>query len=66
MKIGSSIDVKILNKEFQLFIDNIKALIYAYNHSIDNGISSDYTLKIVTSRLFTVKKLTVENFAFVA
>ncbi|KAA6380502.1 MAG: hypothetical protein EZS28_023972 [Streblomastix strix] len=54
------------NEEYQLFIDNNNALVYAANNQIVDGIASDYALKIEPNGLLTIKNLKVINFDFVA
>ncbi|KAA6372827.1 MAG: hypothetical protein EZS28_031646 [Streblomastix strix] len=54
------------NEEYQLFIDNNNALVYAANNQIVDGMASDYALKIEPNGLLTIKILKVINFDFVA
>ncbi|KAA6378903.1 MAG: hypothetical protein EZS28_025572, partial [Streblomastix strix] len=54
------------NEDYQLFIDNDNALVYAANNQIIGGQASDFALKIAADGLLTVKNLKVLNFDFVA
>ncbi|KAA6367104.1 MAG: hypothetical protein EZS28_037367, partial [Streblomastix strix] len=54
------------NEDYQLFIDNDNALVYAANNQIIDGQASDFALKIAADGLLTVKNLKVLNFDFVA
>ncbi|KAA6398675.1 MAG: hypothetical protein EZS28_005801 [Streblomastix strix] len=65
-KRGSSSGGMMSNEEYQLFIDNNNALVYAANNQIVDGMASDYALKIEPNGLLTIKNLKVINFDFVA
>ncbi|KAA6358537.1 MAG: hypothetical protein EZS28_045937, partial [Streblomastix strix] len=65
-KRGNSSGGMISNEEYQLFIDNNNALVYAANNQIVDGMASDYALKIESNGLLTIKNLKVINFDFVA
>ncbi|KAA6387679.1 MAG: hypothetical protein EZS28_016795 [Streblomastix strix] len=58
------------NDEYQLFIDNNNALVYAANNQIIDGMASDYALKIEPNGLLTIKNLKPDSaggdFAFSA
>ncbi|KAA6359183.1 MAG: hypothetical protein EZS28_045290, partial [Streblomastix strix] len=54
------------NEDYQLFIDNDNALVYAANNQIIDGQASDFALKLAADGLLTVKNLKVLNFDFVA
>ncbi|KAA6385344.1 MAG: hypothetical protein EZS28_019129 [Streblomastix strix] len=66
LKRGNSSGGMMSNEEYQLFIDNNNALVYAANNQIVDGIASDYALKIGPNGLLTIKNLKVINFDFVA
>ncbi|KAA6365223.1 MAG: hypothetical protein EZS28_039251, partial [Streblomastix strix] len=66
LKRGNSSGGMMSNEEYQLFIDNNNALVYAANNQIVDGIASDYALKIEPNGLLTIKNLKVINFDFVA
>ncbi|KAA6361774.1 MAG: hypothetical protein EZS28_042700, partial [Streblomastix strix] len=66
LKRGGSSGGMMQNDEYQLFIDNNNALVYAANNQIIDGIASDYALKIEPNGLLTIKNLKVINFDFVA
>ncbi|KAA6397821.1 MAG: hypothetical protein EZS28_006654 [Streblomastix strix] len=66
LKRGNSSGGMMSNEEYQLFIDNNNALVYAANNQIVDGMASDYALKIETTGLLTIKNLKVINFDFVA
>ncbi|KAA6359573.1 MAG: hypothetical protein EZS28_044900, partial [Streblomastix strix] len=66
LKRGNSSGGMMPNEEYQLFIDNNNALVYAANNQIVDGMASDYTLKIEPNGLLTIKNLKVTNFDFVA
>ncbi|KAA6388334.1 MAG: hypothetical protein EZS28_016138 [Streblomastix strix] len=65
-KRGGSSGGMLSNEEYQLFIDNSNALVYAANNQIIDGMASDYALKIEPNGLLTIKNLKVINFDFVA
>ncbi|KAA6369208.1 MAG: hypothetical protein EZS28_035264 [Streblomastix strix] len=65
-KRGNSSGGMMSNEEYQLFIDNNNALVYAANNQIVDGMASDYALKIEPNGLLTIKNLKVINFDFVA
>ncbi|KAA6401276.1 MAG: hypothetical protein EZS28_003193 [Streblomastix strix] len=65
-KRGSSSGGMLQNDEYQLFIDNDNALVYAANNQIVDGYAADYALKIAPNGLLTIKNLKVINFDFVA
>ncbi|KAA6364552.1 MAG: hypothetical protein EZS28_039921, partial [Streblomastix strix] len=65
-KRGGSSGGMMTNEEYQLFIDNNDALVYAVNNQIVDGIASDYALKIEPTGLLTIQNLKVINFDFVA
>ncbi|KAA6382713.1 MAG: hypothetical protein EZS28_021760 [Streblomastix strix] len=65
-KRGNSSGGMMSNEEYQLFIDNNNALVYAANNQIIDGMASDYALKIEPNGLLTIKNLKVINFDFVA
>ncbi|KAA6388155.1 MAG: hypothetical protein EZS28_016318, partial [Streblomastix strix] len=65
-KRGGSSGRMMTNEEYQLFIDNGNALVYAANNQIVDGMASDYSLKIEPNGLLTVKNLKVINFDFAA
>ncbi|KAA6369663.1 MAG: hypothetical protein EZS28_034810 [Streblomastix strix] len=65
-KRGGSSRGMMQNDEYQLFIDNNNALVYAANNQIVDGMASDYALKIEPNGLLTIKNLKVINFDFVA
>ncbi|KAA6386440.1 MAG: hypothetical protein EZS28_018033 [Streblomastix strix] len=65
-KRGGSSGGMMQNDEYQLFIDNNNALVYAANNQIVDGMASDYALKIEPNGLLTIKNLKVINFDFVA
>ncbi|KAA6371520.1 MAG: hypothetical protein EZS28_032954 [Streblomastix strix] len=65
-KRGNSSGGMMSNEEYQLFIDNNNALVYAANNQIVDGMASDYVLKIEPNGLLTIKNLKVINFDFVA
>ncbi|KAA6353429.1 MAG: hypothetical protein EZS28_051044, partial [Streblomastix strix] len=65
-KRGSSSGGMLQNDEYQLFIDNDNALVYAANNQIVDGQATDYALKIAPNGLLTIKNLKVINFDFVA
>ncbi|KAA6374673.1 MAG: hypothetical protein EZS28_029801 [Streblomastix strix] len=65
-KRGGSSGGMMQNDEYQLFIDNNNALVYAANNQIIDGMASDYALKIEPNGLLTIKNLKVINFDFVA
>ncbi|KAA6380478.1 MAG: hypothetical protein EZS28_023992, partial [Streblomastix strix] len=54
------------NEEYQLFIHNNNALVYAANNQIVDGMASDFALKIKPNGLLTIQNLKVINFDFVA
>ncbi|KAA6374602.1 MAG: hypothetical protein EZS28_029871 [Streblomastix strix] len=66
LKRGNSSGGMMSNEEYQLFIDNNNALVYAANNQIIDGMASDYALKIEPNGLLTIKNLKVINFDFVA
>ncbi|KAA6380328.1 MAG: hypothetical protein EZS28_024146 [Streblomastix strix] len=63
---GNSAGGMMQNEDYQLFIDNDNALVYAANNQIIDGQASDFALKIAADGLLTVKNLKVLNFDFVA
>ncbi|KAA6388767.1 MAG: hypothetical protein EZS28_015705, partial [Streblomastix strix] len=63
---GNSAGGMLQNEDYQLFIDNDNALVYAANNQIIDGQASDFALKIAADGLLTVKNLKVLNFDFVA
>ncbi|KAA6395057.1 MAG: hypothetical protein EZS28_009415 [Streblomastix strix] len=63
---GNSAGGQLQNEDYQLFIDNGNALVYAANNQIIVGQASDFALKIAPNGLLTVKNLKVLNFDFVA
>ncbi|KAA6376780.1 MAG: hypothetical protein EZS28_027692, partial [Streblomastix strix] len=65
-KRGNSSGGMMLNEEYQLFIDNNNALVYAANNQFVDGITSDYALKIEPNGLLIIKNLKMINFDFVA
>ncbi|KAA6381137.1 MAG: hypothetical protein EZS28_023336 [Streblomastix strix] len=65
-KRGNSSGGMVSNEEYQLFIDNNNALVYAANNQIVDGMASDYALKIEPNGLLTIKNLKAINFDFVA
>ncbi|KAA6367555.1 MAG: hypothetical protein EZS28_036917, partial [Streblomastix strix] len=65
-KRGGSNGGMMSNDEYQLFIDNNNALVYAANNQIIDGMASDFALKIEPNGLLTIKILKVINFDFVA
>ncbi|KAA6370047.1 MAG: hypothetical protein EZS28_034426, partial [Streblomastix strix] len=65
-KRGNSSGGMMSNEEYQLFIDNNNALVYAANNQIVDGMANDYALKIEPNGLLTIKNLKVINFDFVA
>ncbi|KAA6400861.1 MAG: hypothetical protein EZS28_003620 [Streblomastix strix] len=54
-KQGNSSGGMMSNEEYQLFIDNNNALVYAANNQIIDGMASDYALKIEPNGLLTIK-----------
>ncbi|KAA6394004.1 MAG: hypothetical protein EZS28_010472 [Streblomastix strix] len=66
LKRGGSSGGMMSNEEYQLFIDNNNALVYAANNQIVDGMASDFALKIEPNGLLTIKNLKVINFDFVA
>ncbi|KAA6399370.1 MAG: hypothetical protein EZS28_005107 [Streblomastix strix] len=65
-KRGGSSGGMMSDEEYQLFIDNNNALVYAANKQILDGMASDYALKIDPPGLLTIKNLKVINFDFIA
>ncbi|KAA6394174.1 MAG: hypothetical protein EZS28_010299 [Streblomastix strix] len=63
---GNSANGQLQNEDYQLFIDNDYALVYAANNQIIDSQVSDFALKIAPDGLLTVKNLNVLNFDFVA
>ncbi|KAA6387058.1 MAG: hypothetical protein EZS28_017416 [Streblomastix strix] len=66
LKRGNSSGGMTSNEEYQLFIDNNNALVYAANNQIFDGMASDYALKIESNGWLMIKNLKVINFDFVA
>ncbi|KAA6380914.1 MAG: hypothetical protein EZS28_023562 [Streblomastix strix] len=61
LKRGGSSGEMISNEEYQLFIYNSNALVYAASNQIVDGIASDYALKLEPNWLLTIKNLKVIN-----
>ncbi|KAA6388579.1 MAG: hypothetical protein EZS28_015893 [Streblomastix strix] len=57
---GNSAGGQLQNEDYQLFIDNDNALVYAANNQIIDGQASDFALKIAAEGLLTVKNLKQE------